>query len=419
MSISSRKGAVRPVDFSEDEDDAQQAAAHDSKNEAGASGIESEGKRAEGAASSSPTLIRADAKPAKKRRSPILPVLGLAVLVGAGWFGYDWWTVGRFMVSTDDAYVSGDIAVISPKVSGYVATVNVKHNQRVKAGDVLVTLDQGDYQIALDQAKSQVTSARLTAKRIEAQILGGEAALDQAKAQAQSAAATLRTAELTYKRTSDLQSQSFSSTASLDSATSALDTARANVAAASAAIESANANIEVLKAQKAEAEAAIQTAQIAVRKAERDLGFTVLRAPYDGVIGNLGVQVGDLVSSASRLASLVPVNNLYIDANFKETQLARLVPGAKATISVDAFDGHPIEGTVVSIAPASGSVFSMLPPENATGNFTKIIQRVPVRIAIPADALASGRFRAGLSVVVDVDTRTDPVQKAPDHADAN
>lgn len=166
----------------------------------------------------------------------------------------------------------------------------------------------------------------------------------------------------------------------------------------------------MLVAQRAEAESTIRSLELARDKAQRDLGFTVLKAPYDGVIGNLAVQDGDLVSAGQRLAALVPTDQLYIDANFKETQIAHMVPGSKVNIHVDAFDEAPIVGTVQSISPASGSVFSLLPAENATGNFTKVIQRVPVRIVFPKDVLESGRLRAGLSVVVDVDTRTAPEQ---------
>ena len=149
-----------------------------------------------------------------------------------------------------------------------------------------------------------------------------------------------------------------------------------------------------------------------VAKAQRDLDFTVLKAPYDGVIGNLSVQSGDLVSAGKRLAALVPTTELYIEANFKETQIAHLVPGSKVSIHVDAYGDDALEGTVTSIAPASGAIFSMLPAENATGNFTKVVQRVPVRIALPKEALAGGHLRAGLSVIVDVDTRTAPEGQA-------
>ena len=155
-----------------------------------------------------------------------------------------------------------------------------------------------------------------------------------------------------------------------------------------------------------------RTLNIGLEKATRDLEFTVLRAPYDGIAGNFAVQTGDYVTVGKRLAALVPSDALYIDANFKETQIEHIVPGSKVRITVDAAKGRELEGTVESISPASGSVFSMLPAENATGNFTKIVQRVPVRIALPKDALGEGWLRAGLSTVVDVDTRTAPSKVA-------
>lgn len=346
--------------------------------------------------------------PQKKKRSPVLPILVLALLGAAGWYGYHWWTDGRFMISTDDAYVEGDIAVISPKVSGYVEKVNVVENQTVKAGDPLVTLDQGDYLLALDKANANVESAKLAVSRIDAQIIGGEASLKQAQAQLGALQAVLRGAEITQKRTAELAAKSVGTTADLDNAQVALDQAKANLAAGEAAVTSAQANIDLLKAQRAEGVNTVRLQELAVDQADRDLSFTILKAPYDGTIGNLSVQTGDLVSSGKRLASLVPLNEFYIEANFKETQIGHIVPGSKVRIHVDAFDEHSVEGTVQSIAPASGSVFSLLPPENATGNFTKVVQRVPVRIAIPKEELQRGRLRAGLSVVADVDTRTAP-----------
>lgn len=350
--------------------------------------------------------------PKKARRSPVLPVIVLALLGGAAWYGYGWWTDGRFMVSTEDAYIEGDIAIISPKVAGYVAKVDVADNQLVKAGDPLVTLDDGDYRIAADQARAQIAVQHLTLERIDAQTKGAEASLDQADAQKLAAEASLKAAELAHNRVSELQAQKFASNANLDTAESTLDQAKASLIGSDANIAAAKASIAVLKAQRAEAEAGIRSSELALEKAERDLGFTVLRAPYDGIVGNLAVQTGDLVSAGKRLAALVPVKELYIDANFKETQIADLVPGSKVNIHVDAFEDEPLVGTVTSIAPASGSVFSMLPAENATGNFTKVVQRVPVRIALPKDVLETGKLRAGLSVVVDVDTRTAPVGSA-------
>ncbi|MBX4921596.1 HlyD family secretion protein [Rhizobium bangladeshense] len=358
-------------------------------------------------AQSAPASVAAPAA-AKKRRSPVLPIVVLALLAGGAWYGYEWWTNGRFMVSTDDAYIEGDIATISPKVTGYVAKVNVVANQEVKAGDVLATLDNGDYQNALDQAQAQIATEKLSLQRIDAQIEGANASFAQAQAQKVALEAAVHGAEITQKRQSELQAKSVGTAADLDNANIALDQAKANLAAGDANIAAARANITILQAQRKEAEGSVRSLEISRDKAARDLSFTVLKAPYDGIVGNRSVQEGDLVSPGQRLMALVPVRELYIDANFKETQIQHLVPGSRVDVHVDAYDDHPIVGTVVSISPASGSVFSLLPPENATGNFTKVIQRVPVRIALPQDALDSGRLRAGLSVVVDVDTRTAP-----------
>lgn len=358
-----------------------------------------------------PTTSISDAPKAKKR-SPVLPVILAALLGGAAWYGYGWWTEGRFMVSTEDAYIEGDIAIISPKVSGYVEKVNVTSDQIVHAGDPLVTLDGGDYQIAYEQALANKESAELSVKRMDAQIIGGEASVAQSEAQLGALEAAARGAEITANRASDLASKSVGTTADLDNAKVSLDQARANLVAGQAAVSSAKANLALLKAQREEALSTVRLQQLAIDKAKRDLDFTVLKAPYDGVIGNLAVQAGDLVSAGKRLAALVPTSQLYIEANFKETQIADLVPGSKVAIHVDAYVDQPLEGTVTSIAPASGAIFSMLPAENATGNFTKVVQRVPVRIALPEDALAGGHLRAGLSVIVDVDTRTAPEGRA-------
>ena len=352
------------------------------------------------------------AAPAKKRsrRPMIFAGVGVIALLAGGYYGYDWFTTGRFMVSTDDAYVGGDIATISSKLSGYVAQVNVVANQTVKQGDALVTLDAGDYKIARDQAQAQIDTANLTLSRFDAQITGAQASLTQANAQKQALLAGQKNAQLAQQRASSLASSNVTSQSTLDQANAALDQANAQVAAGDAQIALAQSQIAVLQGQRAEAASQLKSLGLALDKANRDLGFTVLRAPYDGVVGNLAVQTGDLVSGGARLASLVATEALYIDANFKETQLSKLVPGEKVTIRVDAMDGAPIIGTVESLAPASGSVFSLLPAENATGNFTKVVQRVPVRIALPADALATGKLRAGLSVVVEADTRTAPSQ---------
>ena len=352
---------------------------------------------------------KADAPAKKRSRRPLVFAgIGVIAMLAGGYYGYDWFTTGRYMVSTDDAYVGGDIATISSKLSGYVGTVNVVANQTVKAGDPLITLDDGDYKIARDQAQAQIDTAHLTLNRIDAQITGAEASLAQAKAQKLALVAAQKNAQLAQQRAESLAKTSVASQADLDKANAGLDQANAQVVAGDAQIALAQSQIDVLKGQRAEAEGQLKSLGLALDKANRDLNFAVLRAPYDGVVGNLAVQTGDLVAAGGRLASLVPTDALYVDANFKETQLSKLVPGEQVTIRVDAMDGAPIKGTVESLAPASGSVFSLLPAENATGNFTKVVQRVPVRIALPADVLASGKLKAGLSVVVEADTRTAP-----------
>ncbi|CAN7412596.1 HlyD family secretion protein [Rhizobium rhizogenes] len=386
--------------------------AADTEMEAGvtaeAPAAETRGKPAPAQAAPASPAEAAPPPAEKKRRSLVMPIVVVLALVGGGWYGYDWWTTGRFMVSTDDAYIEGDIATIQPKVTGYVAKVNVVANQLVKTGDVLATLDDGDYKLALEQAQSSLVTEQLSLHTIDAQIAAGQATLAQSQAQKVALQATVRGAQITQTRAAELQAKSVGTTASLDSANIALDQAKANLVGGDAAIASAQANINLLQAQRTQAESTIKGLEAARDKAARDLSFTVLKAPYDGVVGNRSVQEGDLVSPGQKLMAIVPTRQLYIDANFKETQIQHLVPGSKVNVHVDAYSNHPIVGTVESISPASGSVFSLLPPENATGNFTKIIQRVPVRIALPQDALDSGRLRAGLSVVVDVDTRTAP-----------
>jgi len=228
----------------------------------------------------------------------------------------------------------------------------------------------------------------------------------QAQAQIAAAQADAERAEGDYARQQQLARSDYTSRAALETAKAARDRAEANVQSAQAAFAAAKANVDVLAAQQTEARRVAAEQQTAVEKAERDLTFTEIRAPVDGVIGNKAVEVGTYVQPGARLAALVPLTSVHVDANFKETQLASLKPGQKVRIEVDAFPDADIVGTVESVSPASGAVFSLLPPENATGNFTKIVQRVPVRVAVNQDVVQQGILRPGLSVVVDVDTRT-------------
>ena len=388
-------------------------------------------------ASPAKTVAPPAAPPRKRSRSRmILPVLLIAALGGGAWFGYDWWTNGRFMVGTDDAYVQADVATLGVKVSGYVASVPVRDGDSVKAGDVLVKLDDTDYRTALDAARAKRATQTATIDRIARQVAAQQAAVysavagvqaaragvDSANASVDAAQAEVVRADAAFTRAKSLANQNFGSKANLDQATAdrdraaaGINTAKASVANAQAAVTSAQAslaaaqaNLAVVKAQKVEAEHTAEELDVAVTKAQNDLDATVVRAPTDGIVGNRAAQPGQYVSPGSRLMALVPLASVYVSANFKETQLGPLAPGQKVEISVDAIDGRTFEGVVGKFSPASGSTFSLLPPENATGNFTKITQRVPVRIDVPADVAASGKLLPGMSVVVDVDSRTTP-----------
>ncbi|MCK9918690.1 HlyD family secretion protein [Microbacteriaceae bacterium K1510] len=340
----------------------------------------------------------------RRKRFLLGGVAALAVLA-AGWFGTHWLTVGRFMVSTDDAYVRADTTTLAAKVSGYISSVDVSDNTFVHAGEVIARIDDGDYRLALDAARDKVATQRATVTRIGEQIPAQEAAVEQARAQLVSAQAAATRAQSELARQQALAVRDFASKQTLEQAQANNDQSNASVQSAKAAIDAAIANVAVLRAQQQEAARTLQELQTAQAKAERDLSFTQIKAPIDGVIGNRAIRVGDFVQTGTRLASLVPLDEVYIDANFKETQLARLKPGQPVAVRVDALPDHDITGTVLSVSPASGSVFSLLPPDNATGNFTKIVQRLPVRIQLPVDVAAKRLLRPGMSVVVDVNTK--------------
>jgi membrane fusion protein (multidrug efflux system) len=357
----------------------------------------------------------------RRSRARKLALLGAVLLlaVGAGGtFGYRWWTVGRFIEATDDAYVSAHNTTLAAKVAGYVSTIAVEDNSHVRAGDVIATIDDGDFQLAADAARDKVATQQATVDRIGQQIVAQQASVEQAKAQLVSAQAGATRTRLELDRQQSLAQREFASRQTLEQAQSARDQAVAGVQSAQAAVDAAAANVDVLKAQQQEAAKALQELRTALAKAERDLSFTVIRAPVDGMIGNRAVQTGDFVQTGQRLASLVPLDEVYVDANFKETQLAHLRPGQKVAITVDALPDQAIEGTIASLAPASGAVFSLLPPDNATGNFTKIVQRLPVRVSVPLDVATLRLLRPGMSVVVSVNTKASAPAEAARTASA-
>ncbi|MDF2997378.1 MAG: secretion protein HlyD family protein [Xanthobacteraceae bacterium] len=365
-------------------------------------------KKREAEAPSAPAAEAAAAAPAKKRsRKPLVfGALIAAALAGGGYYGLNWWHVGRFEVSTDDAYVGADTSILAAKVGGHITSIEVAANQAVKKGDIIARIDDGDYALAVRAAEGKIATQQASLARFDEQIKAGQANVDQAQAQLAANQADVTRAQLEFERQDQLARSNYSSRSTLDNARADRDKALANVKAGEAAVTSARAAIAVLQAQRNEAARTLDEYRTARDQAQRDLDFTVVRAPFDGVVGNRAAQVGQLVQAGTRLAALVPLSAVYVDANFKETQLGGLKPGQRVRVEVDAYPDEDFEGTVASVAPASGSMFSLLPPENATGNFTKIVQRVPVRVQLDASALAKGELRPGMSVTAVIDTRT-------------
>src|SRR5499427_8743161 len=354
------------------------------------------------------------AKPRRSARKLTLAVSVAAIAIVAGsWYGAQWWTTGRFMVSTDDAYVRAHNTTLASKVSGYVASIPLEDNAQVHAGDVIATIDDGDYQLAVDAARDKAATQQATVDRFGQQIVAQQSNIDQAKAQLLSARAADKKNQLEFERQQALAARAYASHQALEQAEANRDQGTAAVQSAQSALDAASANLEVLKAQQREAMRTLDELKTALARAERDLSFSVIRAPVDGVFANRAVQTGDFMQTGQRLGSLVPLEEVYVDANFKETQLARLRPGQPVSVSVDALPGHEINGRIASLSPASGSVFSLLPPDNATGNFTKIVQRLPVRIRVPLGVAGERQLRPGMSVVVSVDTRDQPADGLP------
>ena len=340
-----------------------------------------------------------------RRRLVLLPIL-LAALGFGGYEGQRWWTDGRFIVSTDDAYVQADVTILAAKASGYISAIAVAANQQVEAGQVIARIDDVDYRLAVQAAADKLATQRSAIERIGRQVEAAEAQVAQARPQIEAAKAEVLRSGADFERQTRLSQADYASKARLEQSRADRDRADANQKGAEAALLAAQANVAVFQAQQAEAEKVAAELATALDKSKRDLSFTEVRAPVTGVVGNRAIEVGSYVQPGTRLAALVPLQSARVDANFKETQLGRIHPGQLVEIEVDAYAGRRLTGRVESVSPASGSQFSLLPPENATGNFTKIVQRVPVRIAVDPKDVREGILRPGLSVVARVDTRT-------------
>jgi membrane fusion protein (multidrug efflux system) len=328
------------------------------------------------------------------------------VTFGAVGLAYDWWTVGRFIESTDDAYIGGDVTVIAPKVAGFVGELKVADNEQVHAGDLLIKLDDRDYRAALARAEATVAIQQATLTNFDATSRLQEAVIAQAQATIAATGAETERSHDDQARYQHLLLTGAVSTQSFQQADTDYKRALANGEKAGAVLVAAQRQLEVIATQKQQTQAALQQAVAERDLARLNLSYTELRAPMDGYVGNRSAQVGAYATVGAQLISLVPTRGLWIDANFKESQLAGIHAGSPAVVKVDLISGKKFRGHVVSIAPATGAQFSVLPPENATGNFTKIVQRVAVRIVVDDDQAALGQLRPGLSVTAKVDTRT-------------
>ncbi len=362
-----------------------------------------------------PAAAPAAAKPAapkSPRKKRILMGVGALAAIAAVYYGVNYYLVGRFIVSTDDAYVRANNSTLGARVSGHIARIVPGDNTLVKAGQVLFKIDDGDYKIAVDAAQRKIDTQKATIERIGRQVTAQESAVEQAQAQLASADAAANRAQLEYDRQETLNKQGFASRSVYETSQSNRDQTAASVKAARASVDSAKSAVEVTRAQQAEARAQLQELESSLDKAQRDLAFTDVKAPVDGIFSNRMVNLGDFITTGQRLANIVPLDDVYIDANFKETQLRRLKPGQPVSIQLDADTSRVIDGTVESLSPAAGQVFTLLPPDNATGNFTKIVQRVPVRVRVPADVARQNILRAGMSVYVRINTKpgTAPAQ---------
>lgn len=344
-----------------------------------------------------------DRPPAKVRRLPGKKLLGgmlcLAALIVAlaGWA----WARSGETVSTDNAYVRGDITSLAPKVGGYVTHVAVNDNQAVQPGDLLFRIDDRDYRARLAQAQANVEAARARLANTAQETRLQQSLVQQAEAQRRAALADLTLANKANDRRLALIKKGFVTRAQLDESQAAELRAEAQVSASSASVDAQSKRIDVLGTQHEAATAALAQAEAALSLARIDLENTVVRAPIVGVVGNRQVRVGKLVAPGASVLDIVPVADLFVVANFKETQLETIRPGQLARIKVDGYPNIVFEGVVDSFAPGSGSAFSLIPVDNATGNFVRVVQRVPIKIRLHSNPIA-GRLVPGLSARVEV-----------------
>jgi membrane fusion protein (multidrug efflux system) len=350
-------------------------------------------------------LLRKTVPHRHSRRLVLTLGIALLLIAAAAAYGSYYWVVGRFLESTDDAYVQADSTIIAPKVSGYLSKVLVEDNQSVKAAQPLAKIDDRDYVAALDQATADVATAQADIENVTAALQQQQAVIAQARATVAVDQANLTYAEQENTRYGGLAKIGGASVEVAQATASKRDTAQATLTRDTAAVTAAEQQVDVLQAQLAKDKATLQHNEAVQEQAQLNLGYTNITAPIDGVVGNRSLRVGEYVQAGTQLMAVVPLAAVYVVANFEETQLAGIRKGALVSIVVDTYSGATVKGHVDSIAPASGEEFALLPPDNATGNFTKIVQRIPVKIAIDPNDPLRGELRPGMSVTATVDTK--------------
>lgn len=330
----------------------------------------------------------------------------LILVAASGMYGRYYWTTGRFLISTDDATVQADSVVVSPKVSGYIASVLVQDNQPVRRGEVVARINEADYQTALSSARAQLDADRADVATLQNQLGEQESSVAQARAAVETDQAALTFSQQQSDRFSTLARNGAGSVLDAQQWSADIREKRATLARDIAGVSMASKQVDVLESTLAKARAVVEEQVAGVRQANLNVGYTTIVSPKDGVVGDRTLRTGQYVQAGTQLMAVVPLSAVYVTANYKETELTDVRPGQKVSISVDSFPGDAVRGMVDSIAPASGEEFALLPPDNATGNFTKIVQRIPVKIRIDSDDPLLGRLRPGMSVEPTIDTRS-------------
>ncbi|MCA1390158.1 HlyD family secretion protein [Bradyrhizobium sp. IC3123] len=350
----------------------------------------------------------AKAPPAMPARNRVRrAALALALLAGTAtmaYYGHDYWTNGRYLESTDDAYVKADSTIVAPKVSGYIAKVLVGDNEKVRAGQLLAKIDDRDFKAALDQAKADVAAGEASVRNIDAQLELQQPIIEQSTADVAAAEANLKFAQEERARYDDLMKSGSGTIQRAQQTDAALRASSAQLQHAKSGLVAAQRKVDVLTTQRAQATAQLERARAVAQQAALNLSYTEITAPVDGTVGARSLRVGQYVQAGTQLMAVVPLDAVYVVANFKETQLTHVRPGQPVELHVDSFRNISLRGHVDSLSPASGLEFALLPPDNATGNFTEIVQRVPVKIVLDDHSL-TGLLRPGMSAVPTVDTK--------------